>query len=68
MHYQTELLQLTSLDPRLQLDDDDKRNTLVSGDYYFYNFLNSKVKLTAIGLQILESIKEKKQSNANIPN
>ncbi|MGA9842627.1 MAG: hypothetical protein WBQ25_09960 [Nitrososphaeraceae archaeon] len=49
-------------------DDDDKRNTLVSGDYYFYNFLNSKVKLTEIGLQILESIKEKKQSNANIPN
>ena len=48
--------------------EDDKRNTLVSGDYYFYNFLNSKVKLTEIGLQILESIKEKKQSNANIPN
>ena len=44
------------------------RNMLVSGDYYFYNFLNSKVKLTEIGLQILESIKEKKQSNANIPN
>ncbi len=32
-------------------------NLLVSGDYYFYNFLNSKMKLTEIGLQILESIK-----------
>ena len=49
-------------------EDDNKRNTLVSGDYYFYNFLNSKMKLTEIGLQILESIKGKKQSNANIPN
>ena len=38
-------------------DDNNKRNMLVSGDYYFYNFLNSKVKLTEIGLQILESIK-----------
>ena len=59
---------MTSLHPLLQLMSDDKRNTLVSGDYYFYNFLNSKIKLTEIGLQILESIKEKKQSNANIPN
>lgn len=42
-------------------DDDNKRNTLVSGDYYFYNFLNSKVKLTEVGLQILESIKGEKQ-------
>jgi hypothetical protein len=39
-------------------DDYNKRNILVSGDYYFYNFLNSKVKLTEVGLQILESIKE----------
>ena len=38
-----------------------------SGDYYFYNFLNSKVKLTEIGLYILESIKGDKQSNVNIP-
>jgi hypothetical protein len=38
-------------------DDNNKRNILVSGDYYFYNFLNSKIKLTEIGLQILESIK-----------
>ncbi|HEY7079985.1 MAG TPA: hypothetical protein VH500_09805 [Nitrososphaeraceae archaeon] len=37
--------------------DYNKRNILVSGDYYFYNFLNSKVKLTEVGLQILESIK-----------
>ncbi|MFZ0325730.1 MAG: hypothetical protein WBP64_04995 [Nitrososphaeraceae archaeon] len=45
----------------------DQRNMLVSGDYYFYNFLNSKVKLTEIGLYILESIKGDKQSNVNIP-
>ena len=38
-------------------DDSNNRNVLVSGDYYFYNFLNSKVKLTEMGLQILESIK-----------
>ena len=38
-------------------DDNNKRNMLVSGDYYFYNFLNSKIKLTEMGLQILESIK-----------
>jgi hypothetical protein len=37
--------------------EDNNRNVLVSGDYYFYNFLNSKVKLTEMGLQILESIK-----------
>jgi hypothetical protein len=30
---------------------------LVSGDYYFYNFLNSKVKLTDVGLYILDSVK-----------
>ena len=32
-------------------------NILVSGDYYFHNFLRSKVKLTEVGLYILESIK-----------
>jgi hypothetical protein len=32
-------------------------NTLVSGDFYFHNFLSSKVKLTDIGLYILECIK-----------
>jgi hypothetical protein len=37
--------------------EDNNRNVLVSGDYYFYNFLNSKMKLTEVGLQILESIK-----------
>jgi hypothetical protein len=38
-------------------DNNNKSNILVSGDYYFYNFLNGKVKLTEMGLQILESIK-----------
>src|SRR6476469_2783422 len=32
-------------------------NILVSGDFYFHNFLSSKVKLTDVGLSILESIK-----------
>ena len=46
----------------------DKGNILVSGDYYFYNFLNSKVKSTDIGLYILDSIKGvEKQSNKNVP-
>jgi hypothetical protein len=32
-------------------------NILISGDFYFHNFLNNKVKLTDVGLYILESIK-----------
>lgn len=35
----------------------DESNILVSGDYYFYNFLNSKVKLTDLGMYILETIR-----------
>lgn len=35
----------------------DKNKLLVIGDYYFYNFLNSKVKLTDLGMYILETIK-----------
>jgi len=33
-------------------------NILLRGDSYFYNFLNSKVRLTELDLYILESIKE----------
>jgi hypothetical protein len=44
----------------------DQINMLVSGDYYFYNFLNSKVKLTDVGLYILDSIKGEKQPNNNV--
>ena len=40
-------------------------NILVSGDFYFHNFLSSKVKLTDIGLSILESIKGKKKRYNN---
>lgn len=40
--------------PDVSLDDN---NILVSGDYYFYNFLSSKVKLTDLGIYILETIK-----------
>jgi hypothetical protein len=35
----------------------DENNILVGGDYYFYNFLNNKVKLTDLGMYILETIK-----------
>jgi hypothetical protein len=36
---------------------EQEANMLLSGDTYFYNFLNSKVKLTGLGLYILDSIK-----------
>jgi hypothetical protein len=36
------------------------------GDYYFHNFLNSKVKLTDLGLYILETLKAE-QLKANVP-
>ena len=46
----------------------DENNILVSGDYYFYNFLNSKVKLTDLGMYILETIKAGNQTiNNEIP-
>ena len=32
-------------------------NILLRGDSYFYNFLNSKVRLTELGLYLLDSIK-----------
>jgi hypothetical protein len=32
-------------------------NILLNGDSYFYNFLSSKVRLTELGLYILDSIK-----------
>ena len=42
-------------------------NILVTGDFYFHNFLSSKVKLTDVGLYILESIKgTEKQWNNDI--
>lgn len=34
-----------------------EKDIIASGDYYFYNFLNSKVKLTEIGLFILDTIR-----------
>lgn len=40
----------------------------VSGDYY-YNFLNSKVKLTELGLYILDTIKSSQtKSRSSVPN
>jgi hypothetical protein len=35
----------------------EEYNILLSGDTYFYDFLNSKVRLTELGLYILDSIK-----------
>jgi hypothetical protein len=45
-------------------------NILVSGDFYFHNFLSSKVKLTDVGLYILDTIKggEKLPRNNVLPN
>ena len=34
-----------------------EENILIRGDSYFYDFLNSKVRLTELGLYILDSIK-----------
>ena len=48
--------------PDLNLDE---RNILVSDDYYFYNFLNSKVRLTDLGMYILETIKAGNRSMGN---
>ena len=40
----------------------------LSGDYY-YNFLNSKVKLTELGLYILDTIKSNQiESKSSVPN
>lgn len=36
---------------------------IASGDYYFYNLLNSKVKLTDLGLKILERLREEQRVN-----
>jgi hypothetical protein len=35
-----------------------EQDIIASGDYYFYNFLNSKVKLTELGLYILDTLGE----------
>jgi hypothetical protein len=53
----------TSLNyPDLNLDE---TKFLVSGDYYFYNFLNSKVKLTELGKYILETVKDGNKTAGN---
>jgi len=46
-------------------------NILVNGDFYFHNFLSSKVKLTDVGLYILDTMKggdEKLPNNNFLPN
>jgi hypothetical protein len=44
-----------------------EQDIIASGDYYFYNFLNSKVKLTEPGLYILETIKGEQFNKTNVP-
>ena len=43
----------------------DENNIFVGGDYYFYNFLNNKVKLTDLGMYILETIKAGNRTTGN---
>jgi hypothetical protein len=45
----------SQLHPAEMMQED---SILLRGDSYFYNFLNSKVRLTEVGLYILDSIKE----------
>jgi hypothetical protein len=40
---------------------------IASGDYYFHNFLNSKVKLTDLGLYILDTLKGGQFNKDDIP-
>jgi hypothetical protein len=43
-----------------------EQDVISSGDYYFYNFLNSKVKLTDLGLYVLETLRGE-QLKTNVP-
>jgi hypothetical protein len=53
----------SQLHPTEMIQED---NILLMGDSYFYDFLNSKVRLTELGLYILDSIKED-LSNKELP-
>jgi hypothetical protein len=44
-----------------------EKDIIASGDYYFYNFLNSKVKLTDLGLYISETLKGKRINKGDVP-
>jgi hypothetical protein len=44
-----------------------EQDIIASGDYYFYNFLNSKVKLTELGLYILDTLKDQQSDKADAP-
>jgi hypothetical protein len=50
----------SQLHPTNMMQED---SILLRGDSYFYNFLNSKVRLTELGLYILDSIKEDLSKN-----
>jgi hypothetical protein len=47
-----------TIDRRKPTEIAHEDNILLSGDSYFFNFLNSKVRLSELGLYILNSIKE----------
>ena len=44
-----------------------EKDIITSGDYYFYNFLDSKVKLTDLGLYILDTLKGGQFNKDNKP-
>jgi hypothetical protein len=46
-----------AIDKRKPIEKVHEDNILLSGDSYFFNFLNSKVRLTELGLYILDPIK-----------
>jgi hypothetical protein len=48
--------------PHAQIDTSSERGLLVSGDVYFYQFLNSKIHLSDLGRYILARIKEGKET------
>ncbi len=44
--------------PQAQIDTSSEEELMVAGDIYFYQFLNSKVRLSELGKYILVRVKE----------
>src|ERR671911_2094051 len=44
-----------------------EHDIIAGEDYYFYNFLNNKVKLTELGLYILDTLKGEQFDMAHVP-
>ena len=71
---QTLAKEIITFDKSATIHDDISSNfpltetdVIASGDYYFYNFLNSKVKLTDLGLYILDTLKGNQVNKGAIP-